>query len=72
MQYKRLAAGYTYGYNLSQFARQSQQLALAIEQLQSQNPDAKIELSGSGANGAMAAAAVFIAEQLAADGRADF
>ncbi len=67
VQYKRLAAGYTYGYNLSQFARQSQQLALTIEQLQSQNPDAKIELSGSGASGAMAAAAVFISEQSAAE-----
>jgi hypothetical protein len=63
VQYKRLAAGYTYGYNLSQFARQAQQLALAIQQLQIQNKDAQIEISGTGATGALAAAAVFVAEQ---------
>jgi dienelactone hydrolase len=63
VQYKRLAAGFTYGYNLSQFASQAHQVALAIKQLQEQHKGAKIEISGSEDRGALAAAAVFILEQ---------
>lgn len=69
VQYKRLAAGYTYGYNLAQFTKQSQQLALAVLKLSEGNKDAKIELSGKGASGALAAATLFCVEQLAAEAK---
>jgi hypothetical protein len=64
VQYKRLAAAYTYGYNLSQFARQAQQLGLALKELASRNRAATIYVSGRGDQSAMAAAAIFVAEQL--------
>jgi Acetyl xylan esterase (AXE1) len=67
VQEKRLAAAYTYGYNLTQFAKQAQQLGLAVQELATQNKSARIEISAAGASGALAAAGVFIAEQLAAE-----
>ncbi len=61
----RLAASYTYGYNLSQFSRRSQQLALALLGLADQHSDATIQIHADGANAALTAAAVFCAEEMA-------
>ncbi|MFO0939264.1 MAG: acetylxylan esterase [Pirellulales bacterium] len=69
VQYKRLAASYTYGYNLSQFTRQAQQLAVAVLKHSESNKSAKIEISGKGASAALAAAAQFCAEQMATDAK---
>ena len=63
VDYKRLAASYTYGFNLSQFARQAQQLGLSLRQLAEKSPSTPVMVSGRGSDGALAAAAVFCAEQ---------
>jgi hypothetical protein len=60
----RLAAAYTYGYNLPLFAQRARQTGVAIAWLKSQNPDAAITLTASGADAALAAAGLFVAEQL--------
>ena len=65
VQYKRLAASYTYGYNLSRFAFQAHQLARAFAELRQQHPQATIEVSASGGSGALAAAALFVSQELA-------
>lgn len=60
---RRLAAAYTYGYNLTSVARQSQSLAVALKQLAAEHPGKTIQISGHGAHAGLAAAAVFCWEQ---------
>ncbi len=61
----RLAAAFTYGYNLPLFAQRAQQLGLTLRWLARQNPQATITLHGSGDEAALAAAGTFVAQQLA-------
>jgi len=60
----RLAASYTFGYNPCQFAKQAQQLGLALVELSQKHPDHPITISGQGADAALAAASAFCAEDL--------
>ncbi len=60
----RLAAAYTYGYNLPQFSKRARQLGFSIDWLASQHPDKQLTLSASGADAALAAAGLAVAEQL--------
>jgi hypothetical protein len=60
---KRLAAAYTYGYNLTSLAQQSQRLALSLKQLSAEHPGKTIQISGHGPQAGLAAAAVFCLEQ---------
>jgi hypothetical protein len=55
----RLAAAYTYGYNIPMFARRARQLAATVEWLHTQAPDSTLTLEGAGANAALAAAGLF-------------
>ncbi len=64
----RMAAAFTYGYNLSNFARQAQQLGRSLIELSKQHPDRPIKISADGADAALAAAAVFCAEQFSLQG----
>jgi hypothetical protein len=59
----RLAAAYTYAYNLPLFAKQAQSLALALGRLAAEHPEQVIHVAGTGSDAALAAAAVFCAEQ---------
>lgn len=61
----RLAAGYTYGYNLPLFARRAQQLGLSLRWLQQEFPDHAIVLRASGSEAALAAAGLFCLQQIA-------
>ncbi|MEZ6133345.1 MAG: acetylxylan esterase [Pirellulaceae bacterium] len=63
----RLAAAYTYGYNLPIFAKQAQELGLALFELASKNPDQTVKVDGAGVHAALAVAAVFCAEEFARD-----
>ncbi|MEO8271108.1 MAG: hypothetical protein ABI557_15410, partial [Aureliella sp.] len=60
----RLAAAYTYGYNLPLFAQRAQQLGLTLQHLATAFPDAKISLRGSGSQTPLAAAGMFVAQTL--------
>ncbi len=60
----RLAAAYTYGYNLPQFCQRARQLGLSIEWLAAQHPDKQLTLTASGPDAALAAAGLAIAEQV--------
>jgi hypothetical protein len=60
----RLAACYTYGYNVSLFAQRAQQLGQTILWLSQEHPGATIAVSGSDAEAALAAAGVFVAQYL--------
>lgn len=55
----RLAAAYTYGYNLPVFAKKARQLALSLEYLGRQHPDCSFSLSAQGKASALAAAGAF-------------
>ncbi len=59
----RLAAAYTYGYNLPVFAKQAHQLSAALQALAKSHPGTNIRLEATGAGGLLAAAAVFCAQQ---------
>ncbi|MBX3422967.1 MAG: acetylxylan esterase [Pirellulaceae bacterium] len=65
VNYKRLAAGYTYGYNHCQFTQQSQGLARSLLELAAQHPGQTVHISGHGTSAALAAAATFCALELA-------
>lgn len=60
----RLAAAYTYGYNLPQFSRAAQRLGLTLLLLH-QSGDGPIKVSGRGVDAALGAAGAFIAQRLA-------
>jgi len=60
----RLAAAYTYGYNLPLFAQRAQQLGLTLQHLATEYPDAKISLSAAGSQTPLAAAGMFVAKAL--------
>lgn len=57
----RLAAAYTYGYNLPLFATRAQQLGLALDWLSKEFPDSVITVRGRDRDAALAAAGVFCA-----------
>lgn len=61
----RLAAAYTFGYNTCQFAQQAQQLGASLIKLSQEHVDEDIVISGDSADGALAAAAVFCAQEIA-------
>lgn len=61
----RLAAAYTYGYNLPLFSQRARRLGLTISHLAAQKPDSRLSISGSGSHAALAAAGVFCAQQAA-------
>ena len=58
----RLAAAYTYGYNLPLFATRAQQLGLAIKWLSTEFPGGTIIVRGRRSEAALAAAGVFCAQ----------
>lgn len=60
----RLAAGYTFGYNPTQFARQAQRLGRALHELSLKHPNTSIAVSGQGSSAALAAAAAFCVQEL--------
>ncbi len=75
---RRMAAGYTYGYNLPTFARQGQQLALALQQIldthersveamgesnAGNKPKLRLQIRADGAAAALATAAVFCLQE---------
>jgi len=60
----RLAAAYTYAYNLPLFSKRSRQLGSTIAWMTTQYPDKQIAISASGADAALAAGGVACAEQL--------
>jgi dienelactone hydrolase len=60
----RLAAAYTYAYNLPLFSKKARQLGSTIAWITTQYPDKQIAINASGADAALAAAAVACAEQL--------
>lgn len=60
----RLAAAYTYGYNLPLFAQRAQQLGLTVQAVRERHPNASIAVVGSGGDAALAAAGVWIAANL--------
>ncbi len=61
----RLAAAYTFGYNLPLFAQRAQQLGLTIQAIAAMHPEATLAVVGSGSDAALAAAGVCIAAELA-------
>ncbi len=62
----RLAAAYTYGYNLPVFAQRAQQVGKALCQIAAEHPQQPLRISGSGRDAALAAAGLFCAQELAA------
>ncbi|MCA9190545.1 MAG: acetylxylan esterase [Planctomycetales bacterium] len=61
VQYRRLAAGYTYGYNMAAFSKQARQIAATIGWLRHQYPGEEIQVSGHGPGAALSAAAALCA-----------
>lgn len=57
----RLAAAYTYGYNLPLFAQRAQQLGIALQTLASRSPESTITLRARGAAAPLAAAGMLVA-----------
>ncbi|WP_197355867.1 acetylxylan esterase [Aureliella helgolandensis] len=55
----RLAAAYTFGYNLPAFAKRARQLALTLAELQRMHPEQPLALHARGSAAALAAAGVF-------------
>lgn len=60
----RLAAAYTYAYNLPLFSKRARQLGSTIAWMKTQYPDKQIAINASGSDAAVAAAGVACAEQL--------
>jgi dienelactone hydrolase len=60
----RLAAGYTFGYNLPQFSTRARQLGATLSWLAAKYPDKAIHVIGTGADAALAAAGVVCAENI--------
>jgi dienelactone hydrolase len=60
----RLAAAYTYAYNLPLFSKRARQLGATIAWMTAQYPDKQIAIHASGADAALAAAGVACAERL--------
>ena len=60
----RLAAAYTYAYNLPLFSKRARQLGATIAWLKTQYPDKQMAINASGSDAALAAAGVACAEQL--------
>ena len=60
----RLAAAYTYAYNLPLFSTRARQLGATIAWLKTQYPDKQMAINASGSDAALAAAGVACAEQL--------
>jgi hypothetical protein len=58
----RLAAAYTYGYNLPLFATRAQQLGLSIRWLLREYPDRQLIIRGRGSEAALAAAGLYCAQ----------
>ncbi len=61
----RLAAAYTFGYNVPLFGQRAQQIGLTLLWLATEHPQEPITVIGGGADAALAAAGVFIARELA-------
>lgn len=61
----RLAAAYTFGYNLPLFATRAQQLGHTLRWLAKQHPQATLTVHGTGSTAALAAAGGFVAQHLA-------
>jgi dienelactone hydrolase len=61
----RAAAGYTYGYNHCQFVRQAQRLGNSLLRAAGGQDGQKIKIQASGPSAALAAAAIFCANELA-------
>ncbi len=62
---KRLAAAYTYAYNLPAFAKAAQELGIALERLAEEHPQHPLRLTAVGPDAALAIAAAFCVEQSA-------
>ena len=60
----RLAAAYTYAYNLPLFSKRARQLGATIAWMKTQYPDKQMAINASGSDAALAAAGVACAEQL--------
>ena len=60
----RLAAAYTFGYNLPLFVQRAQQLGLSLQLLSQRHPGAQLTVTGAGEQAALAAAGAFVAQQL--------
>ncbi len=59
----RLAAAYTYGYNLPEFAQDAQRIALSLAWIRQTHPGEGIKISSTAANSARAAAGVFCLQE---------
>ncbi len=66
----RLAAAYTYGYNLPLLAKRAQQLGIALQTLAQRSPEATIVLRARGAGAPLAAAGMLVSTDLAQEGAA--
>ncbi len=60
----RLAAGYTFGYNLPQFSTRARQLGVALNWLSTRYPDKKITIAATGAEAALVAGGLACAEHI--------
>jgi hypothetical protein len=60
----RLAAAYTYGYNLPLISRRARQLGATLQWLAEANPGATLRVSGQGPEAGLAAAGGFVAQEL--------
>ncbi len=60
----RLAAAYTYGYNLPRFAQRAQQIGLSIVWLSETYPDRQLTLHGRASGAALAAGGAFVASHV--------
>ncbi len=60
----RLAAAFTFGYNVPLFAQRAQQLGLTLQHLAKEFPEAKISLRAAGSQTPVAAAGMFVARAL--------
>jgi len=61
----RLAAAYTYGYNLPLFVTRAQQLGATLRWLSAQHPASTLTVHGTGTDAALAAAGAFVAQHYA-------
>lgn len=67
VQYTRMAAAYTYGYNLPVFTKRARQLAATIVWLHEEYPADSITLYAEGASSALAAASAFYVQTFCAN-----